>query len=205
MSNPMSRRSRVPRSRAETKQATREALITAALEEFAEVGLDASFDNICARAKLTRGAFYVHFADREALILAVMEHVLGGFIARLATTQPASAVDLFFAAASAQAPEVHGGRALRFYHLMDACRRSKRVGDTYRTLIRGARDQLATAIAADPHVRHDIAPSALADLMTTMALGVVAMLELDLGFDLAKLRSTAQQLTTASRRRSPVT
>jgi TetR/AcrR family transcriptional regulator, transcriptional repressor for nem operon len=193
----MPRRRRVPRSRKATTQATHEALIDAALEEFAEVGLDASLDNICARAKLTRGAFYVHFADREALIVAVMQRVLGGFVSRLTASRAASAIDQFFAAAQASAPEVHGGRALRFFHLLDACHRSQRVGDTYRALIRGGRDQLATAIAADPHVRSDIAPAALADFMTITALGVVAMLELDLGLDLAKLRSTARSLGAA--------
>ena len=196
----MPRRSRVPRSREETKQATHEALITAALEEFADVGLDASLDNICARAKLTRGAFYVHFADREALIVAVMQRVLGGFVSRLTASRAASAIDQFFAAAEASAPEVHGRRALRLFHLLDACHRSKRVGDTYRALLRGGRDQLATAIAADPHACTDIAPAALADFMTVAALGVVAMLELDLGFDLATLRSTARALSAARTR-----
>lgn len=190
----MPRRKRVPRSRSETKQATREALIAAALEEFAEAGLDASLDTICARAELTRGAFYVHFADREALIVAVMEHVLGGFVSRLTSARTTSALELFFAAAAAGAPEVHAGRALRFSHLMEACHRSKRVGDTYRALIRGGRDQLAAAVAADPEVRDDIRPAALADTMTVLALGVVAMLELELGFDLAQLRTTTRAL-----------
>ena len=56
------------RRRRETKQETREALISAALAEFAEHGFDApSLDAICARAGYTRGAFYVHFRDRSDL------------------------------------------------------------------------------------------------------------------------------------------
>ncbi|HVH04632.1 MAG TPA: TetR family transcriptional regulator, partial [Myxococcota bacterium] len=60
------------------KQETREALVQAAIAEFAEKGLDLpSLDAICARAGFTRGAFYVHFRDREELLGAVMERALG--------------------------------------------------------------------------------------------------------------------------------
>src|SRR5215813_11962618 len=70
----------VPRSSA-AKQETRDALIAAGLAAFAEHGLDVpSLDAICARAGFTRGAFYVHFKDRDDFVVAVMEHVLGGFL-----------------------------------------------------------------------------------------------------------------------------
>ena len=69
------------RGREAAKQETREALVTAALAEFGERGLDApSLDAICARAGFTRGAFYVHFKDRDALVVAAMERVLGAFL-----------------------------------------------------------------------------------------------------------------------------
>jgi AcrR family transcriptional regulator len=71
-------------TRAEIKERTREALLTAALLEFAEHGLDApSLDQICARAGKTRGAFYVHFDDREGLILAVIERILAEYLEAL--------------------------------------------------------------------------------------------------------------------------
>src|SRR6185436_7358643 len=70
-----------PRRRSEAKQETREALIAAALAEFAEHGLDApSLDAICARAGYTRGAFYVHFRDRADLLVAVVEHAMTVFM-----------------------------------------------------------------------------------------------------------------------------
>src|SRR5512138_9274 len=69
------------RSRAETKEATRQALLIAGLAELVEHGLDApSLDAICARAGYTRGAFYVHFRDRTDLLVAVVEHAMSGFI-----------------------------------------------------------------------------------------------------------------------------
>jgi len=69
------------RARADSAQATRTALIDAALGEFAEHGFDVpSLDAICARAGYTRGAFYVHFRDRAELMSAVVEQVMGLFL-----------------------------------------------------------------------------------------------------------------------------
>src|SRR6266545_6764537 len=82
------------RGREQAKQETREALILAALSEFSERGLSApSLDAICARAGYTRGAFYVHFADRDELIAAVMEKVTGVLLDALIATGDA-AMDL---------------------------------------------------------------------------------------------------------------
>ena len=177
---------------------TRLALLDAALEECAERGLDASLDAICARAGLTRGAFYVHFADREALTLAVMQHVLGELVTALTAmrAEPGGterALALFVAASRARSPAVHGGRALRFFHLMDACRRSTQIGTAYRELMLGARDRIAEGVAVDQDagtLRAAPAAAAIADMLTVLALGVVAALELDLPLDLARLGET---------------
>lgn len=186
-------------TRAEKAEATRQALIDAALEEFSERGLDASFDRISSRAGVTRGAFYVHFADREALIVAVMESVFGGLIDLVVgtgtgTLTTARALELFAAAAAARSPAVHGGRALRFHHLMDACRRSEQVGQRYRQLINGARDRLAALVAADQRagrVRDDIDSGGLSGLLMLVALGVVAALELELEPELDAIAAAA--------------
>src|SRR5688572_21479791 len=83
-----------PSAREQSKAETREALLMAALEEFAKHGLEApSLDAICARAGYTRGAFYVHFKDRDELIAAVMERVLKRFMDAMIATGDA-ALDL---------------------------------------------------------------------------------------------------------------
>jgi len=195
----MSRRRAKPRPRAEIKQATHEALVAAAIHEFGEHGLDASLDAICARAGLTRGAFYVHFADREALIVAAMHRVLGDFVRTLAGTAPvpASVADAargFFGALRRGSAVVRGGRGLRFHHVMEACRRSKQLGDTYRMLVLGGRDQLARQVTADQQaarVRGDVSAAALADLLVIVALGAVTAYELDLAIDADRLATTA--------------
>ena len=183
-------------------QETRASLIAAALSEFATKGLDASLDGICARAKLTRGAFYVHFKDRDDLILAVMEHVLGGFVtlltgvrAEVGSTE--RALDLFLAGARARSPAVHGGRALRFHHLMDACRRSPALGRRYREIIEQARTKIAEGIAVDQRagqLRDPPNAGAIADVLTMFAFGIVAALELDIPVDHARLGATVKQL-----------
>jgi AcrR family transcriptional regulator len=53
---------------------TRERLITAAVAVFAERGINgASVEEISEAAGFTRGAFYSNFADKSALVLALLE------------------------------------------------------------------------------------------------------------------------------------
>lgn len=56
--------------------ATRDALVAAAREEFGTRGYaDASVDDIVHRAGVTKGAFYHHFSSKQALFLRVFENV----------------------------------------------------------------------------------------------------------------------------------
>jgi len=56
------------------RPATVGALLDAALELFAEQGYGAtSIPGICARAGLTKGAFYSNFPNKEALFLALLD------------------------------------------------------------------------------------------------------------------------------------
>lgn len=56
------------------RQVTREKLQDAAIEVFAEEGLQgASVEAVCARAGFTRGAFYSNFESKEQLFLALLE------------------------------------------------------------------------------------------------------------------------------------
>ncbi len=55
------------------RRATRERLLDAATEVFAEDGLQgASVEAICARAGFTRGAFYSNFSSKEQLFLELL-------------------------------------------------------------------------------------------------------------------------------------
>ncbi|MEV4002803.1 helix-turn-helix domain-containing protein [Actinomadura sp. NPDC049753] len=60
------------RSQQERTRATTGALVAAARELFVDDGFSAtSLDAICARAKVTRGAFYHHFSNKEHIFREV--------------------------------------------------------------------------------------------------------------------------------------
>src|SRR5256885_3132797 len=62
-------------SRSESQQATRERILDAAAAVLARKGFyGASVEEITERAGLSRGAFYSNFADKDELLLAVLEH-----------------------------------------------------------------------------------------------------------------------------------
>src|SRR6266702_903425 len=61
-------------SRAQSRQRTREALVSAAMGVFARSGYaGASVDAIAAQAGFTVGALYANFGTKEELFLAVFE------------------------------------------------------------------------------------------------------------------------------------
>lgn len=67
---------RAPSKKVAQGDATREALLAAARELFAERGYAATaIDEIVARAGVTKGAFYHHFAGKQVLFLSVFEAV----------------------------------------------------------------------------------------------------------------------------------
>jgi AcrR family transcriptional regulator len=64
----------MPRGITKRRPITITALLDAAMELFAELGYGAtSIADICARAGLTKGAFYSNFANKDALFLALLD------------------------------------------------------------------------------------------------------------------------------------
>ncbi len=58
------------------REATQRRLVEAAVHEFAAHGIDAtSVEQISEAAGFTRGAFYSNFAEKDELVLAIVEHV----------------------------------------------------------------------------------------------------------------------------------
>jgi AcrR family transcriptional regulator len=181
---------------------TRQALILAGLAEFAEHGLDApSLDKICARAGFTRGAFYVHFKDREDFIVAVMEWRLGAFFDAVIGTGDTEmglgpTVRRFVEAILEMthgAPSLGlGGNAtaegptIQLHRLLEASERSPRIQDRLVGMLEGA-VQRVTDVAGEEQaihaMREDVDAKAIGSLMVALAIGVVTAVEAGLGFD----------------------
>jgi AcrR family transcriptional regulator len=74
----------MPKGVTKRRPKTVAALLDAALELFAEQGFGASsVPEICARAGLTKGAFYSNFADKEALFLALFDRQAAARVQRV--------------------------------------------------------------------------------------------------------------------------
>jgi AcrR family transcriptional regulator len=177
-----------PSSRMEAMQQTRQALIRAALELFAEEGLDASLDAICDRAGYTRGAFYVHFEDREALLVATMNHVGEKFLASVfqnaqgSQTFGGSVRRFVESVASGEYPLMGGtpGAALvRPHQLLDACARSSAIRDGYRGLVELAANHVASLVRAEvKDGKGRVDPDDLGMLSLALVIGTQTMSEL---------------------------
>jgi AcrR family transcriptional regulator len=104
---------------------TRDRLMAAATNVFAERGVNgASVEEICEAAGFTRGAFYSNFADKDALVLAMIEAGVAaqyaaaeGALGTLAASAPGSApeelVMLTLSRFDALGPRHDGGRSSR--------------------------------------------------------------------------------------------
>ena len=202
----------------EATQATREALIDAALAEFAEHGFDApSLDAICARAGYTRGAFYVHFRDREDLVVAVVSRVVERFLdAVLAGGE--GAADLpgavrRFADTIAAATASHGRHEplvaaglLPLHRILEAARRSPAIRSRLVVIAGEARDRVAAAARlarTAGALRDDVDPVHLAALLVALALGVLIGAEVGVPIELVALQETLGALVAPPAGRPP--
>jgi AcrR family transcriptional regulator len=196
-----------PRSRVVSMQRTREALVQAGIELFAEKGLDApSLDEICDRAGYTRGAFYVHFADRDEFVVAVMAHFGERFL------------DAVIAGAAAQA-ERDGGLAettrrfisvfetggyplmvahgVRPHQLMQACVRSPKIRERYGELVRAGVMRLGVVVHADQakrRVRADIEHEEIALLLITLIAGAQTLWDIGVDVDVPRMAKAVMRM-----------
>jgi TetR/AcrR family transcriptional regulator, transcriptional repressor for nem operon len=195
-----------PRSRNATKQETREALVSAGLSEFAERGLDApSLDSICARAGFTRGAFYVHFRNRDEFLEAVMEQVFVSLLDALIATG-GGARDLEdtigrFAAAAATmtSTRTQGLPALSMdiHRVLDACARSPLLRKRFVSLIAESSARVADTVASGQQagsIRADIDAATLGHLLAVLAFGVLTAIDTGVPVALEDARAAVLRL-----------
>lgn len=192
--------------RESAKQATRLALVEAALEEFMQRGFDApSLDAICARAGYTRGAFYVHFESRDELVAAAVEQVLTRFLDEV-IAQDDSGEDVdktvmrFVDLALLQTGRTGPAPGLRFHRTLEACARSDDVREAFvRNLAEAIRRVAAAAHAGQGagRIRDDVDADELASILVTLALGALVATEVQLPLDVERIRNAALRLLLA--------
>jgi TetR/AcrR family transcriptional repressor of nem operon len=204
-------------TREEMKQQSREALLDAALELFAEQGIDVpSLDAICDRAGYTRGAFYIHFADREELLVAVMERVgaeyLGSVFQGLTGGDPPRrGSSRFLHAAERFISSVRDGRyplmsaspkgpLVRMNQLLQACARSEQVKDRYKQLVVTSMAWVADLVAEDQRekgLRADLDAQSVGALSLAIIIGAQTMTELGIALDPAMLVDTVETMLSS--------
>ena len=199
-----------PRDRAATKQETRDALVAAALSEFRDRGFDApSLDGICARAGFTRGAFYVHFRNRDELLEAVMEKVFAAFLdAAIAggggAGDLAATVSRFASMVAAARPgdARTSGLDLEVHRVLDACARSPLLRRRFAGMFATGVARVEAAVRRGQEaglVRDDVDAAGLAQLLAMLALGALTAVDTGVPIDVAAARSAALSLLASQR------
>ncbi len=75
-----------PGARAEKAAARRDAILTAALDEFSAKGFAAArLDDVARRAEVAKGTIYLHFRDKEALFQELIRSELVPLVGKLET------------------------------------------------------------------------------------------------------------------------
>ncbi len=174
--------------RDDNKAQSRAALVAAAATLFSEQGLDLpSLDAICERAGYTRGAFYVHFRDREELLVAVMDAIGESFLSSVFRAAPVtplagqrlrSVVARFVdAVQDGRYPLMStGGKSptIKPHQLLDACARSAVVRDRYRQLVETSIEGVKALVELDQiegGIRKDLDPALAAKLALCTIVG----------------------------------
>ncbi len=204
MSAPRKRARRPKRQRPDTPRAqkkveTRQALVEAAMALFREEGLETpSLDAICARAGFTRGAFYVHFKDRDELVEAVMSETGRLLLGELLDVEDVGTVVSRFLAL------VQGGRyplskagGVPPSQLWAACARSPRVRARYLALASESIQRLERTIDRGQTaglVRRDVPAEDAAALLLLLVVGAQQLLELGLPMAPGRLAGAALKL-----------
>lgn len=168
--------------REEKKRETRRNIVDAAIRLFVSEGFDApSLDAICAAAGVTRGAYYVHFKDRDELACAAMEQAITDFMTELfrdasESSDPLHFADAFLDAIAEGSYLVGGGSTrIRFHHLLAACAKHPPVREQYLGLLslvaESIREELAKAKVPDANVRAETCIVLMMGLLTNVDLG----------------------------------
>lgn len=191
-------------SRAEAKQASRDALIKSAMELMPEKGINVSLDELCAHAGYTRGAFYVHFKSRDELTLEVMTINGENWLNSIFRPQDDGEAEDLLTMVQRFLTEMVSGTypitqkaGLRPHQLLEACARNEAIKKRYLELVSDSIRRLTTNVQRSQNLQQlnqTIDPEQIASLLLGLAIGVHTMYDLDYPIDFAKGSMTLLQL-----------
>jgi AcrR family transcriptional regulator len=159
------------------RQAREEAILDAAGEVFAERGFHAaSLDEIAARVGIAKGTIYLHFASKDALLVALVAHSVSRLTALIAAPDPARSVldQLRTVLDRLVEHRNHGVQAVG--DMMQEVKRIIAASAACEEAVRGLRERLAALIdegkrrgEIDPGVSTTVAVGALFALLSPRA------------------------------------
>jgi AcrR family transcriptional regulator len=190
------------KSRESAKQQTREALIRAGMSLFSEEGVDLpSLDAICARAGFTRGAFYVHFRDRDDFLQAVLDRVMTDFIESVVAAGQGGdlgeTIERFLKAAEGGSVPLMGQRRLIQQLMARGMQRADSMRAGFRGLLQMALQRIAAASATAKQqgtLKTEVDDDLVAAWLVAAALGLTSLVEAGIELDFDRIRQSARQL-----------
>lgn len=193
------------KSRQEAKQETRESLIRAGMSLFSEQGVDLpSLDAICAHAGFTRGAFYVHFKDRDDFLEAVLERVLTDFVTSVLAVGVGDGandvhviIDRFLDAAARGKVPLMGQRRLIMQLTAQGTERAERVQARFRMLLQSVIEQLAAAATRGKEagtIGSPLASDLVGLWLAAGALGLTLIADLGVPVPFDRIPASAEEL-----------
>lgn len=191
------------KSRELSKKETRDALIRAGMSVFEEQGVDLpSLDSICARAGFTRGAFYVHFKDRDDFLAAVLDRVIKEFVDSVIASggtadDLAQTIDRFLATAATGKLPLSGQHRLVAHLMSRGVQRADSMRNRFRAMLEGAVALLSQAAQAGQRagkVGTQVPPEMIAGILVALALGLITLIDAGVRIDTDAMRRAARKL-----------
>ncbi|MEX0875371.1 MAG: TetR/AcrR family transcriptional regulator [Actinomycetota bacterium] len=200
------------RIRAQSKEATRRALLEAGLAEtIARGGEIPSIDAVVARAGFTRGAFYFYFEDRRQYILAMLDWVITDIFRVLLRGAAEGAADLrdvitrfTTTMARGEWPDVGGDIRTAYIAVLRHLQSHPSIQDRHTELMNGVIAQLSALIRAGQRsgaIRKDVDPHHAATIIVLTGVGEIVWDRIAVPLDSIAIGESLLSLIETSPRR----
>ncbi|MFD9943094.1 TetR family transcriptional regulator [Nonomuraea sp. NPDC059023] len=158
-----------------TAAETRQRLLHAAAEAFAERGYDGTrVADIAAAAGVSNGALYAHFGSKADLLVAALRAHGPRLLAELLTAEPDRSITDLLLIVGDRLPERREAAGYLIVEALVAARRDEELARPMRGYVGERADWLAGLVEAAQHageIESDLSPDALAHFCLLLAMG----------------------------------